>query len=274
LDLHDIYRGRHVVSIVPLAAAVITDSNNTTPSAAGHTGTVLVGHDTQDGFLPPVTLATFDLTGTNSDLPTALPTELRAVTKIPTPANTVPVVNLIFGHSVPDQITGDITFFVKMKANPLAGPNAPAKVGLPFDEITSALADTVKPNDIRIIEIVNLTGGDHNFHLHGFMFQLLDTRYIDDALVTQQPAIPSSFTEFKDTIIVPRRLGAFGTTRSVTRLLVKFDDTNRVGQINATGKTPGTNAAGNNTSGGWPMHCHILEHSTRGMMSFIQVVSP
>jgi len=117
--------------------------------------------------------------------------------------------------------------------NPLAGanaPNEPAKVGLPFDGITRALADTVKPNDIRIIEIVNLTGGDHNFHLHGFMFQLL---------VTQQPTIPSSFTEFKDTIIVPRRLGAFGTTRSVTRLLVKFDDTNRVGQINTTGKTPG-----------------------------------
>jgi len=53
-----------------------------------------------DGFLPLVTLATFELTGTNSNLPT--------------PANTVPVVKQIFGHFVLEQITGDVTFFIKM----------------------------------------------------------------------------------------------------------------------------------------------------------------
>ena len=53
------------------------------------------------------------------------------------------------------------------------------------------------------------------------------------------------------------------------RLVTKFDDTGRKGQAAAFGKVPGTN-----TSGGWVFHCHILEHSARGMMSFLQVKNP
>ena len=50
------------------------------------------------------------------------------------------------------------------------------------------------------------------------------------------------------------------------RLAATFDDTGREGQIVASGKVPGED-----TSGGWVFHCHILEHVDQGMMS-LQVV--
>jgi FtsP/CotA-like multicopper oxidase with cupredoxin domain len=73
--------------------------------------------------------------------------------------------------------------------------------------------------------------------------------------------------EEKDTIHLPRRPGAMGRSRTITRLAVRFDDTGREGQIGAYGKAPGPGA-----SGGWFVHCHLLGHAGRGMMTFLQVV--
>ena len=71
---------------------------------------------------------------------------------------------------------------------------------------------------------------------------------------------------------MPARLGAKGTSRTIARLKVHFDDTGRQGQLAAHGETATFDPSGNWTSGGWLFHCHILEHSAKGMMSFLQVM--
>jgi hypothetical protein len=68
---------------------------------------------------------------------------------------------------------------------------------------------------------------------------------------------------------IPKRPGAMGRSRTITRLAITFDDTDREGQIEASGKVPGSD-----TSGGWVAHCHLLEHADLGMMTFVQVVEP
>ena len=78
--------------------------------------------------------------------------------------------------------------------------------------------------------------------------------------------VPATHMENKDTIFLPKRTGARGRSRTVTRLALHISDEGREGQVVASGKAPGEE-----TSGGWLFHCHILEHSARGMMSFLQV---
>ena len=60
-----------------------------------------------------------------------------------------------------------------------------------------------------------------------------------------------------------------GRSFSITRLAVNFRDTGREQQIDAFGKMPE-----GDQSGGWLAHCHILEHSASGMMTFFQVDDP
>ena len=75
--------------------------------------------------------------------------------------------------------------------------------------------------------------------------------------------------ENKDTVLVPARTGAKGTSKTVLRALMKIDDTGRVGQLTAQGRWPTAT-----TSGGFLFHCHILEHAARGMMGFFEVFDP
>ena len=168
-----------------------------------------------------------------------------------------PPINIMFGHSLPAQ-NGDVTFFAQMKnGNPL-----------PFPKVTPADAATVKPNDVRIFTITNMTGGDHPFHVHGFFFQPIDVQYIDTLNTNNNRTVPWGPVENKDVVIVPRRPGLVrGASRTIMRMAVKFDDTGRQGKIFAAGKVPTAT-----TSGGWLFHCHVLEHATLGMMSFLQVV--
>ena len=58
---------------------------------------------------------------------------------------------------------------------------------------------------------INLTGGFHNFHPHGFVFQPIELEFQDD--VNGNVTVPYTFLEDKDTIAIPGRPGAFGTTR-------------------------------------------------------------
>lgn len=118
-----------------------------------------------------------------------------------------------------------------------------------------------------ILEVSNLTGGMHNFHLHGFFFQHIETQFLDMDNPENNMTIPAEVNELKDTILLPARSGAMMRSRSVTRLAVKIDDTGREGLIYAAGKIPTEGE-----SGGWLMHCHILEHGGGGMTSFLQVV--
>lgn len=81
--------------------------------------------------------------------------------------------------------------------------------------------------------------------------------------------VAAPYREIKDTILLPARPGAHGRSRTIVRLAASFDDTGREGELVAFGKVPTAD-----TSGGWLFHCHLLEHSARGMMSFFQTVNP
>ena len=109
--------------------------------------------------------------------------------------------------------------------------------------------------------------GDHNFHIHGFMFQLIETEYVDLEMAKNNYTVPAPILEEKDTIHLPRRPGMMmGKSWSITRLAIRFSDEGREGQILASGKMPT-----DTTSGGWLFHCHILDHGARGMANFLQI---
>jgi len=183
-----------------------------------------------------------------------VPRQLRDIERIdPAGASVIPV---RLGHSMPSN-SGDVVFFAMMNG---FGP-------LPFPVLTSEQAPLIEVGETRVWEVWNMTGGDHNFHTHGFHFQLLETEYIDMDNRANNRVVAAAYLEDKDTILVPRRPGANARSWTVARLVQRFDDTGREGQIVASGKTP---AIG--TSGGWLFHCHMLEHADRGMMGFFQIV--
>ncbi|MDX1547729.1 MAG: multicopper oxidase domain-containing protein [Rhodothermales bacterium] len=237
VEWHDVDRGRHSVFYMP-------------------NGNIGIGDADDDGARPPEVLMTFIATGPPGGDEYVPPAALRTLSAI-NAAGAAPI-PFMFGHTPPNG-DGDVTFFVQMKNGM---PN-------PFPQITPADAPMVEVGETRIWEINNLTGGDHNFHPHGFSFQLIETQYVDMDNPANNYTVPAPYLENKDTILLPKRPGAKGRSRTITRLAVTFDDTGREGQVLASGKVPGSD-----TSGGWVLHCHIFEHSTRGMMSFLQVVEP
>ena len=235
VEWHDMARGRH--------SAMLQED-----------GTIALGHAHDDGQAPPRLLAVFHLDGNpaaESDMP---PGQLREIEAID--ATGAAVVPVMFGHGPPTS-AGDVVFFAQMKAGQ----------PLPFDLVTPADAPTIGVGDTRVWEVNNMTGGDHNFHMHGFHFQLIETEYVDMDNPANNRVVPAPYLEDKDTIHLPRRPGAMGASRTVTRLAVVHGDEGREGRILAGGKTPTPER-----SGGWLFHCHLLEHSAAGMMSFFQIV--
>ncbi len=247
IEWHDYPRGRHTATQNP-------------------DGTISLGHAHHDGHKPPRTLMTLNLYGWGSGVEYVPPSALRDIEPIDvTGAETIAAE---FGHTQPTP-EGEVTFFVQRKENTGQCP-LPAGVPcpLPFDAVTPADAPMVSVGDTRIIEINNLTGGDHNFHLHGFFFQHLETEFVDMDNPQNNYTVPASHLEVKDTIHLPRRPGAMMRSKSITRVAVEFDDTGREGLAEAFGKAPTSD-----TSGGWVFHCHLLEHVDNGMMSFVQVAN-
>jgi FtsP/CotA-like multicopper oxidase with cupredoxin domain len=55
-------------------------------------------------------------------------------------------------------------------------------------------ADPVRVGELQVWDLVNETGQDHPFHIHGFFFQVL-----------QQDGEPSHVLAWKDTVNVPRK---------------------------------------------------------------------
>ena len=212
--------------------------------------------DDRDGKRPPQTLLTLELTGQNGDAEYVPPAVLRNIEAIE--ARDAEPIQVEFGHNLPEA-NGDVMFFARRE------PGNP----LPFERITPEIAPRVTIGETRIWEVHNFLPNDHNFHLHGFMFQLIETEFIDADTPSNNFVVPAAYLEEKDTILIPRGPGFQARSQSITRLVVRFDDTNREGLAEAFGKEPG-----NATSGGWVFHCHILEHADRGMMSFLQVMNP
>ena len=90
----------------------------------------------------------------------------------------------------------------------------------------------VKVGELQVWDVVNETGMDHPFHLHGFFFQVL--------AVERQAARGSSW---EDTVNLARR---------------------RARRASRSSPTIGP--------GSWMYHCHILEHHAAGMMGHFEVV--
>ena len=227
------------------------------------TGNLIINHNHQSALTAPFRILKFefDETSKSNQQPYVPPTALRSIPLIQTSANT-PILPITFGHGLPDPATGNINFFAAMNTS---------KVGVPFsmenNEIDSvSLYATV--NQTYIWEVSNLTQGDHPFHPHGFTFQHISTEFIDSINVANnRTEYPVYSNELKDTIRIPGRPGAKGSSKTVVKLAVQFTDMGREGRVQATGKFP---SAG--LSGGWFVHCHILEHSNRGMGTYLNLL--
>ena len=230
-------------------------------------GMIMMGEDPMDGFYPDQAYFNIALQGSDPGTGEYVPpSPLRNF-----PAWNEPVqgsINLMMGHGMPTS-TGDVPFFVQMKM--MGGQ----MMGLPAMMVTSFDANDVNIGETWEWRVTNMTHGEHPFHTHGFPFELVEYEFQDDL----DPALnfkfqPSVKRAYKDTIRIPPRLGGKGTSRTIARLRVTFDDTGREGQAHAMGEKATYDANGNWTSGGWLAHCHILEHVKQGMGTFIEVHEP
>lgn len=181
----------------------------------------------------------FRLTGpalSGRTLPTALPGLMPA--RLPVPADGALPIEFDFGT------TGGL----QDGKLPAMGPDPiPQLPGDPIFYINKhAGMDvpdlTFKLGEVRKFRIHNISHQYHVFHLHGFFFQVVETDDLFDAKLNPFGLQPQLITQAqKDTVAV--REGY-----SVT-VVARFD-----------------------ALGTWMYHCHIPEHSERGMMAAIHVV--
>lgn len=253
----------------------------------GSFGTIEIIHTLDDGFRGSRPLMRLHLArgGSTTAGDWVPPSPLRVVPQVEIPAavGVTGILPIFFGHSNPDS-DGNVNFFAAVRDQqgvldrmeqrlpvpvPQFGPT-------PFAAVDAADAHQVEVGEARIWEVINFTGGDHPFHTHGFPFQLIEYEWVDLDSPAGNFVIPRPFLETKDTIRVPRRQGLKGRSWVIARLAVRFDDSLRPQDLRRTpeqlvafGKMPQVDL-----SGGWLAHCHILEHSARGMMTFLNLVLP
>jgi FtsP/CotA-like multicopper oxidase with cupredoxin domain len=222
-------------------------------------GTIGLGDAPDDGFKDTVNYFNMQLVGPDPggpyyEPPVDLDTNFERL--LQTDVNKT--VSVFLGHALPDA-AGDVTLFAYMDGN---GP-------VPMAKMTSLEAFDFEPGDTVLWEINNLAHGDHPFHTHGFAFQWFETQYIDAVTPDKNKFEYPRQRENKDTILVPARPGAKGTSRTVLRALMKITDEGREGILAAQGRWPTADS-----SGGFLYHCHILEHAGRGMMGFYEIFDP
>jgi len=238
LEGHDFPRGRH-------------------SATREEDGSIGIIHDTSidGGFLPFRKIKFNLLNGKDNNYDYVPRSILRPTT--PIDVNQISgVLPVTFGHSLPD-LAGNITFFATM----VNGIGKPFELLLPEEGLQASVGGTY------MWEVKNLTEGDHPFHPHGFTFQHIETEYVDLDTPENNFIVKSSFIENKDTIRVPGRPGTVrGRSWTIMRLATQFNDTGREGLVTASGKNPTETS-----SGGWIVHCHILEHADRGMMTFLNL---
>ena len=243
---HDTRRGRHSVSFASDGVCP--------PEGRLCRGGVSLAHNTPDGTLPWIVYAQIGLFGENAPTWTP-PAELRTIQRIGTTG--APVLSLTMGHTFPNINTGKLVAFIQ-------GP------GKPFPLVTPEDAHDVRAGGTYVWEVKNLTDELHNFHQHGFSFQKIETEYVDlddPGNPFKNFVAPAPFLENKDTQLLPGRFGSvIGRSWTISRFAVTFVDTGREAQVAAAGKAPTAQR-----SGGWLVHCHILEHAAAGMMSFFEV---
>lgn len=264
IDFHDIRQGKHLAFY------------NTQ-------GALMYGHVHTDGMQPPRNGIRVRFTGTNSRAGGAewVP---------PSPLRTTPIVRvkadltkaplpIFFGHSFPDA-KGDVKFFINvgnpdglLKMTRAHQQTTPMMfMPKPMMKMTAKDGHHVKIGSVHYWEIVNFTGGDHNFHTHGFRFQHIDTTYVDLDATVKSWTEPARRLAYEDTIRIPKRPNlVLSRSYTIVRLMTHFDDRDR---IPALRRTINEMLAGGlqptvTTSGGWLLHCHHLEHAAKGMASFV-----
>ena len=151
-----------------------------------------------------------------SAVPIALPRQLRTVGQLPAATVTR---RLVLG---PDMIMGGMTGMT-MGAFTINGRS--------FD--MSRVDLTARVGEVELWEVVNPTGMDHPFHLHGTQFQVVER--VRAGMTRAEP-----FLAWKDTVNVARG--------ESVRFRVRQD-------------LPGLRM----------YHCHILEHEDQGMMGVLRV---
>jgi FtsP/CotA-like multicopper oxidase with cupredoxin domain len=187
-----------------------------------------------------------------------LPTDALSLEK----AQEKPKLTVTFGHSLPDG-AGNVMFFAKTLMKD--GKMMPVS----FMKLTNEMALQGKVGETRMLEVVNLTRGIHPFHIHGFAFQALETVFMDmEYPERNRRVVYGDQKEWMDTIPILPRPGFRMKSRSITRLLIRFDDEGRNGKIVAHG---GPKAAHAEHSGGWFVHCHIMEHARYGMSTWLNI---
>ena len=243
---------------------------------------IMLPDDPLDGAYPTVDFFDITLTGNDPGTGEWVPNFLLPFPPLAAPYGLqAPSLPVTFGHGLPDPSSGDVTLFAQAHFGDDGGMTP-----LPSQKIESFAAHDVKVGDVKKWEVANLTHGDHPFHTHGFFFELIEYQWVDGMNPTsnfkwqplrnnvQQSTHSPKPRKRKDTIRIPARLGAKGSSKTIARLRVVFDDTGREGQAVAEGGIPTFDKNGNYTAGGWLFHCHVLEHSAKGMLSFFEVRDP
>jgi len=236
----DSARGRHTIDIMD-------------------NGMVIMGDDEMDGNYPDIPL--MRLVFEKSHKPAReleLPEQLRTIE--PIDITGAAETTLTFDHSMP-MADGTIKFLINGKT---------------FSEITSDDAPDAQVGEIQVWNLVNMTGGDHPFHLHGFFFQVLETIYKDKEGNVLE-VVPAPQLENVDMVNLPSRNGPAGSV-SITKIAIDFSPAEGLtgADIEANGgvaviEDADLAAGKRGRSGGWQFHCHILEHADTGMMSFVEV---
>ncbi len=247
-------------------------------------GDLLFGHDHFDGAEPPEDYLAFQITEARGDRPTWSPPAALRHDPIEAlrPADDLPTLPVFLGHSPPNRDTGMVMFFVQVdRADALLEAVHAREHVLPIDYAPRPMMRQraqhgwhVQLGSERIWEVVNFTGNDHNFHVHGFRFQHLSTEYIDlDEPEFNKTEAPRRVA-WEDTLRIARRPGlTLGRSYTITRLATRFDDDDLPFRLrrDATEILAGGLDPTPSRSGGWVVHCHFLEHSAMGMMSFVTV---
>ncbi len=236
----DSVRGRHTIDIMD-------------------NGMVMMGDDEMDGDYPDIPLMRLIFEKNYKPAKELeLPEQLRTIEAIDTTDATE--ITLTFDHSMP-MADGTIKFLINGKT---------------FSEVTSDDAPDAQVGEIQIWNLVNMTGGDHPFHLHGFFFQVLETLYKDQEGNVLE-VVPAPQLENVDMVNLPSRNGPAGSV-SLTRIAIDFSPAEGLtgADIEANGGVAVIEDADlamgkRGRSGGWQFHCHILEHADTGMMSFVEV---
>ncbi|HEV7769334.1 MAG TPA: multicopper oxidase domain-containing protein [Solirubrobacterales bacterium] len=105
-----------------------------------------------------------------------------------------------------------------------------------------------KQGDTLELEVKNVTGANHPFHLHGFSIQ-------PKSLTNGAETYTWTYPEFRDNVDVP---GGF-----TLKYRIRLDP-----RALADGVTPG------GALGRWVFHCHIFFHATDGMLSELVITAP